>query len=276
MCDALDFPRNQPLLGPVTYYAAEALADTMRASENPHRSPKLKPKEVTPCFIVAGGSVLETLLGCLTASRPYEEMITARLRGGDAVLLTSAPMCSIVGEDLDERFRPNSNLWEDAMKRDDWTIVRHLRGDGTGQPVELGGKPKVEAEEKKGWNSATLTEQWNRYAGNTLILSDSEYLEIRKRAGFGQETGKAIPLEIMATLKPLVKDYVIADNDPYCMAAFQEIHHHGHGHGRHSKHDHGHGRKSKKKTMAGAMLNAVKGSGDPGSIKRSNTSKVHH
>merc|ERR1719247_3856094 len=48
VCDALDFPRSQSLIGPVTYYVAEALSDTIRAGENPNRNPKRKPKEATP------------------------------------------------------------------------------------------------------------------------------------------------------------------------------------------------------------------------------------
>lgn len=210
VCDPLDFPRVHALLGPTNYYVAEEVAALILATENPNRKSKKKPKEAPPVLIVAGGSVVETMLACLTSGRPREELLTARLRGGDAVLLSSPVMCSIVGEDLDERWRPSSNLWEEAMKRDDWTIAHHLRGDGTGQPVELGGAPVAEKIEQAEFKS-NLTDQWNAYAGAALILTDSQYLDIRKRAGKDQSTGLGLDPALSKTLRPLVKDYVIPD-----------------------------------------------------------------
>lgn len=255
--DTLDFPRSPAIVGPISYYVSEALAALVRASENPDRDPSLKPKEATPVTIVAGGTMTETLLACLTAGRPKQEMITARLKGGDAVLLTSAALCSISGEDHDEQFRPNSSLWEDALRRDDWRIVRHLRGDGKGQPAELGGITEVTPEEadpetiarKRNaakWNKTPLTKQWNRYAGNALILTDSEYLDIRRRAGFDMESGVGIDPQLAKALRPLVKDYVIPDEPPDLSKAYQQRSRRSSAGGR-------------RKSMAGHAVAAVKG-----------------
>lgn len=248
----------------------------MRASENPNCNPKLKPKEPTPSLLVAGGTLLETLLGTLTASRPFEEMITARLRGGDAVLLRSAPMCGILGEDLEERFRPNSNLWEEAMRRDDWNIVHHLRGDGTGQPIELGGIPKVELQEPSEFKTR-LTAQWNRYAGTALILTDSEYLDIRKRAGFAYETGMGMDPRLVAKIKPLVKDYQIPAEEEMTLEEFRNLRHHGHDRHAAKKHN-ALVEKPGRHGLAGMAL-AATGDGNllaaPGTMKRTTSRQSH-
>jgi hypothetical protein len=117
-------------------------------------------------------------------------------------------LCSITGEDLDEKWRPNSNLWEDAMRRDNWTVVHHLRGDGHGIPLELGGIPEVKPEVPSEFKTK-LTAQWNAYAGAALILTDSQYLDIRRRAGLDEKSGMGMDPQLCKTLKPLVKDYVI-------------------------------------------------------------------
>lgn len=210
LSDALDFPRPSALLGPVNYHVGEAVSSTLKASENPNRNPKRKPEEATPTLLVAGGAMLETLLACLTSGRPREEVVTSRLRGGDAVLLRSHALTQLVGEDANERWRLNSNLWLEGMRRNDWTVLQHIRGDGHKLPVELGGiptpRPDIPAEFK-----TRLTAQWNRYAGTALVFSDREYLDFRMRAGFDQSTGLGLQPEISKTLRPLVKDYVWTD-----------------------------------------------------------------
>jgi len=190
----------------------EAIAAHILASENPNRNPKLKPKETTPILIIAGGAILETLICCLTGGRPREERIIARLGGGDAVLLSSPAMCGITGEGLDEKWRPNSNLWDEAMRRDDWVLAHHLRGDGKGHPIELGGSPKVKPKTPAQFKTR-LTAQWNRYAGSALILTDSQYLDIRRRAGFPEESGMGFDKQLNKTIFPLVKDYVMPVDD---------------------------------------------------------------
>merc|ERR1719263_1288713 len=120
-------------------------------------------------------------------------MIKSRLSGGDAVLLRTPAMCSIVGDGVHERWRPSSKLWEEAiLRRNDWQLVHHLRGDGKNQPVSLGGTVKKPPPIPKEYKTR-LTAQWNRYAGCALILSDAQYLDIRKRAGLDQASGMGMP-----------------------------------------------------------------------------------
>merc|ERR1712192_15802 len=206
VCEALDFPRPSALLGPVNYYVGEAVSSILKASENPNRKPKRKPKEAGPTLLVAGGAMLETLLACLTSGRPREEVVTARLRGGDAVLLRSHALNQLVGEDANERWRLNSNLWLEAMRRNDWTVLQHIRGDGRKLPVELGGIPTPRKEVPAEFKTR-LTAQWNRYAGTALIVTDREYLDFRMRAGFDQSTGLGLSLEMSKKLRPLAKDF---------------------------------------------------------------------
>lgn len=210
ICEALDFPRPSALLGPANYYVGETLSSILKKSENPHRNPQNKPKEATPTLIVAGGAMLETLLACLTSGRPREEVLTTRLRGGDAVLLRSHALTQLVGEDANERWRLNSNLWLEGMRRNDWTVLQHIRGDGRKLPVELGGIPTPRKEIPAEFKTR-LTAQWNRYAGTALVFSDREYLDFRMRAGFEESTGLGLQPEISRKLRPLVKDYVYTD-----------------------------------------------------------------
>merc|ERR1712216_238835 len=141
-------------------------------------------------------------------------------------MLSSAPMCSLTGEDVDEAWRPNSNLWDEAMRRNDWVLVRHLRGDGKGQPVELGGIPPVKKEVPSEFKTR-LTAQWNRNAGSALILTDEQYMDIRKRAGFPEDSGMGLDAQLAKALKPLVKDYVIP-HDPEIDGHEEPHHHHRH------------------------------------------------
>jgi hypothetical protein len=204
----------------------EALAQKLEASEPKKCNKKLKPKEPTPCLIVAGGTMVESLLACLTSGRPRTEMIKARLRGGDAVLLSSAPLCGITGDDDNERWRMSSELWAEAMlKRNDWKVVHHLRGDGRKLPLELGGIPKVEKEVPTEFKT-NLTAQWNRYAGAALIITDAQYMDIRKRAGLDQASGMGMPQQLVKAMKPLVKDYEPPADD--------QVYHHDHEYHQHS------------------------------------------
>merc|ERR1719162_1730639 len=67
ICEALDFPSRQAFLGPTNYYVGEALAGFVKAGEHKKRNPNIKPKQAPPCLIIAGGSMIETILACLTA-----------------------------------------------------------------------------------------------------------------------------------------------------------------------------------------------------------------
>jgi len=201
------------MFGPVSFYVAETLTALMLKRENPSADAKKQPGAPPPCLIVAGGAVLETLIACLTCSRPREEALVARLRGGDAVLLSSSTMCGLVGDDEDERWRPNSNMWSEALKRDDWSIVHHLRGSGEGQPKELGGIPEEKPEQAAHFKTR-LTAQWNRYAGRALILTDDQYFDIRKRAGFPQESGMGFTQELGSALRPLTQGYTVREYVP--------------------------------------------------------------
>jgi len=176
-----------------------------------------------PVLLVAGGSTVETLLACLTAGRNREEQIVSRLGGGDAVLLRSPPMCQIVGEGLDERCRSTSELWEEALLRDTWSIEHHIRGDARRGPQRCA--PTVQSwqeanaddsnsiETSSGEGDTTPLEKgnsfhrsWCEYAGNPLILSHTEFSQLCERAG---SIHHPMDRAVTQALRPLVKDYVL-------------------------------------------------------------------
>mmetsp|Transcript_139955 Transcript_139955/g.241800 ORF Transcript_139955/g.241800 Transcript_139955/m.241800 type:complete len:659 (-) Transcript_139955:74-2050(-) len=210
VCEALDYPRpnrKNRLDCPATYDIHVEVGRILRRLEPAVIDVKEQPNEPMPVLLVAGASVLELLLSCLTSGRPREDCLTARLTGGDAVLLTSPFMCQLTGEGANECWRPNSELWEEAMRRDDWLVHQHFRGDGRGLPEEAGGfppppSPLFKRKPDARWVKSDIRSAWNTYAGPPLILGERDYNLLRQRAGL-----EHTPLQehVCKALKPLTK-----------------------------------------------------------------------
>lgn len=210
-CDALDFPRrNRPtkLECPAAYDLAEELGKAVYEIDPPPTDPTDQPNEPTPTLLIGGASVLELLLACLVGTRPRDELVHARLTGGDAIFLKSPFMCQLSGHGDRETWRSGSELWEEAMKRDDWQVIRHIRGDGRGLPSHLGGLPPppiplVTRRPDSTWLTTEMKSTWDRYAGAPLILGDKEYALLRERAGM-----EILPLHehVQRPLKALTKN----------------------------------------------------------------------
>jgi len=164
-----------------------------------------------------------------------------RLGGGDAVLLRSPPLPRILLEGEDERIRPASELWEEALRRNKWTAAHHLRGDGLGARLGTmvapraersaqeaakpgadhgeGGDPDPEDAGEDGDRDAEATasdsggkwpagisssatgREWRKYAGDPLIFSQQEFNVLVNRSG---STTRPTGKDTTARVRPLI------------------------------------------------------------------------
>lgn len=254
--ETLDYPDNQGVRGlhfPVWDVApqvqkvlSQAEADGMCDQDDQAQKAaddfEMKFKEPQPVMLVAGGAVLESLLGFLSQGLSRKSLDSLRLGGGDAVLLKSPPVFRIVGDLGEERIRPDSELWQIVLKRPKWKIYRHIRGDGLG--AKLGGLPQTlqevteEAAAKitKGvkkdaafddldldpdddddappdrWVDTRVfsetRESFRGFAGQPLIYSHLDFSKLVSRSG----TAHALERADTAKLRPLVQFYKSKDD----------------------------------------------------------------
>lgn len=116
----------------------------------------------------------------------------------------------VVGETEDEeRARPASELWGEALQRRQWRVIRHITGDGrrswgearSASPArQLGTASPAPASAQL--PSATSVE-WRSYIGEPLILSKGEFADLCERAGSIYQPLDKITLQ---RLRPLVNE----------------------------------------------------------------------
>lgn len=180
------------------------------------REPLTKPPKA---LLVLGGFLLETVIACLTAQtkRSYNDPMPKRIYGGDAVFLKSSYLCQIVGEEPNYRLRSMSELWEEALMRGDWKIVEHLHGDGRNDPATGGSsasragalaRQELAPLSMEGWYNEDTGKRWRGYVGEPLVWGPSEWDFLFHRSGSVLQT---VPLNVMRSLAPCVKDYEIPE-----------------------------------------------------------------
>eukprot|EP00929_Paragymnodinium_shiwhaense_P110904 TRINITY_DN7820_c0_g1_i2.p1 TRINITY_DN7820_c0_g1~~TRINITY_DN7820_c0_g1_i2.p1 ORF type:complete len:749 (-),score=180.08 TRINITY_DN7820_c0_g1_i2:105-2351(-) len=177
----------------------------------------------------------------------------SRLCPGDAVIMQSHSIVHCKGEEFSETYRLNSELLEDVLKRADWQTIQHIRGSGKpsespdwfvsadtkkkgsklddddgledgqgdattmeedGDMFEDGGEDGEDGDRRrrgKPYVRGPIANAFAKYCGEPLIFSHDEFSRLVVRAG---SEIRPVDQKTMAALRPLVKDYVLPEDDP--------------------------------------------------------------
>jgi len=232
-CKTLDYPDIQGLGFPV-WDLGEEVGNAVQQAEADSGGvggvPKGMEKNGRPPLIlmlVTSGAAIETLLGFLATGLSRQHLDQLLIGGGDALLLESPILHRVCEAEFGETLRSDAELWQAALARNRWKVVRHIRGDGLG--AKLGAIPKTVQElnvdvrtkidrkvkrpkfydtfhvpdaEHEGRNVYSETrERFRSYAGQPMIFSHTEFSKLCRQAG-----REELPLEseFCVKLKPLV------------------------------------------------------------------------
>jgi len=232
-CPTLDYPDHQGLGFPVWDLGGdvhEAVSQLEIDTASPATQKDLDALSRRPpktLMLVTTGAAIQTMLGFLATGTSREHLDQLLVGSGDALLLESPVLHRVCESSLRERVRPDCELWKAALSRNQWKVIRHIRGDGL--DTKLGCLPKPvkelnaevrakivrkvkrpkfyetfhvpEADEKGREVYSDTRVRFRNYAGEPMIFSHTEFSKLCRQAGRAE-----LPLEseFCVKVKPLV------------------------------------------------------------------------
>lgn len=213
-------------LAPSAHYVADAVANAVAQIQNPSEiALTALPVNV---LLVAGSMVLQSLLSFMTVDSARDSVLC--LGPGDCVILKLATILRVIFVEDEERFRYDDELWAEGLRRTNWEVIAHMRGDGKGPLVlpdtaSKGSKVRSSKGSKKAKGHAPESEQeapgtepfgktWRRIVGQPLIYSQHDFYQLCTRAGrsdfplSAQEIKQLVPLVHEVQLPPKEKKQV--------------------------------------------------------------------
>jgi phosphohistidine phosphatase SixA len=187
---SLSFPGEHDYLGPQSYRIFESISSSMSEWDSwcSSLADEPRPDDPVPAMLVGNATVMETVIAMLNAGGRVMNDRGGRLGGGcrmiggDAIIMKSPPLRMLKGAEFSpsERWAFNRELWEEAFRRPNWTVVQHIRGSGkpSERPAVLTVQGYISAEEFESREAIKETMLQVQKARKCLYEVDEEVDEI--------------------------------------------------------------------------------------------------